>query len=361
MSRYHKVKSSATNEEWRHAVPTSQPKPPTVAQASQPPEAQDARSIVENLQSALVIDGGRATAGVPWSVLLGNLLQWIETGQRKAFQRGEKSMAEKAAKLVDWRWGEPEQLNETGDVLKELAADIRSLAGAATTPSTQDCGQPERDKELLKMLDPEIIFYGPHVCGCGETICRVSAAQGGMAFDYPEEPIYPNTNWVQHVCKSRTQPTSSEASATVEATGERGDSCRPSKVGVSSFGAAPLDPFEALQASRIKTPTVPIESIVPPDAVAPTREEVLGLGFEDWWVSVLTKKYSHATDFLSMQQIAREAWEAALAANPTQPQRICTCEEIHEEHGATESHFVSTKDCPVHSKRAAIPTLRVQP
>jgi len=53
-----------------------------------------------------------------------------EEREHLAFQRGQQAMAEKAVQLVDGRWGEPEQLNETGDVLKELAADIRSLASA---------------------------------------------------------------------------------------------------------------------------------------------------------------------------------------------------------------------------------------
>jgi len=77
-------------------------------------------------------------------------------------------------------------------------------AGAGQQMETAGCGQHERDKEILKMLDPEITFYGPYACGCGDTICRASNAQGGMAFDYPATPIYPNTNWIQHVCKPRT-------------------------------------------------------------------------------------------------------------------------------------------------------------
>jgi hypothetical protein len=63
------------------------------------------------------------------------------------------------------------------------------------------CGQQERDKKLLSMLNLDVLFYGPHPCGCGETICRSSAKDGGIVFDYPKGPIYPNTNWVEHVCK----------------------------------------------------------------------------------------------------------------------------------------------------------------
>jgi hypothetical protein len=115
----------------------ARPQEPTSSNrsASQPPEAQDARTIVENLQSALVIDGGRATAGVPWSVLLGNLLQWIETGQQKASQRGQQAMAEKAGQLReaaekalnyldDGNYGEDCELADIIDGLR------RSLAGA---------------------------------------------------------------------------------------------------------------------------------------------------------------------------------------------------------------------------------------
>jgi hypothetical protein len=49
--------------------------------------------------------------------------------------------------------------------------------------------------------DPRIIYYGPHECDvCGRTICRVALEQGGDKFDYPEGPIYPNTEWRKHSC-----------------------------------------------------------------------------------------------------------------------------------------------------------------
>ena len=68
------------------------------------------------------------------------------------------------------------------------------------------CGQPSRDAVLLQLCDdPSIIYYGPHQCAtCNKRICRVEQAQGGMAFDYPEGIIYPNTNWTQHVCQGET-------------------------------------------------------------------------------------------------------------------------------------------------------------
>lgn len=71
-----------------------------------------------------------------------------------------------------------------------------------------ECGQAGRDSAILRNLEPDIIFYGPHQCEvCGWRICRVSIEQGGMKFDYPEGIIYPNTNWVVHNCpgSSRTQ------------------------------------------------------------------------------------------------------------------------------------------------------------
>jgi hypothetical protein len=99
-------------------------------QARQPAEAQDARAIIENLQSALVIDGGRATAGVPWSVLLGNLLQWIETGQQAAYQRGQKAMVEKAAQICEKISAGIGDEGEAVLAMRKLADLIRSLAGA---------------------------------------------------------------------------------------------------------------------------------------------------------------------------------------------------------------------------------------
>jgi len=72
--------------------------------------------------------------------------------------------------------------------------------------SSLECGQAGRDAELLRIVDdPATIFYGPHECpnGCGRQVCRVSLEQGGMMFEYPEGIIYPNTNWVQHVCEEK--------------------------------------------------------------------------------------------------------------------------------------------------------------
>ena len=70
------------------------------------------------------------------------------------------------------------------------------------------CGQAERDSQLLAVCDdPGTIFYGPHPCeNCKRQICRASREQGGMAFDYPEGIIYPNSNWVQHLCLGCAAP-----------------------------------------------------------------------------------------------------------------------------------------------------------
>jgi hypothetical protein len=49
--------------------------------------------------------------------------------------------------------------------------------------------------------DPQIIYYGPHACeNCGVMICKMGYQFGGASFDYPAEPIYPNTEWAVHVC-----------------------------------------------------------------------------------------------------------------------------------------------------------------
>jgi hypothetical protein len=74
-----------------------------------------------------------------------------------------------------------------------------------TTPPQPACSQKERDMELLEVCNnPSTVFYGPHECpnGCKAKVCRVSLEQGGMILNYPEGIIYPNTNWVQHVCEA---------------------------------------------------------------------------------------------------------------------------------------------------------------
>lgn len=46
-----------------------------------------------------------------------------------------------------------------------------------------------------------IVYYGPHSCdNCGAMVCRMGLEFGGNRFDYPEGPIYPNTEWHPHVC-----------------------------------------------------------------------------------------------------------------------------------------------------------------
>ena len=45
------------------------------------------------------------------------------------------------------------------------------------------------------------VFYGPHPCArCGAMIAKASYTQGGEEFDYPDGPIYPNTDWRRHNC-----------------------------------------------------------------------------------------------------------------------------------------------------------------
>lgn len=51
------------------------------------------------------------------------------------------------------------------------------------------------------MREDKRIFYGPHKCHyCEKTICKASVEQGGVEYEYPEGPIYPNTKWIRHYC-----------------------------------------------------------------------------------------------------------------------------------------------------------------
>lgn len=50
-------------------------------------------------------------------------------------------------------------------------------------------------------MSDDRVFYGPHPCkACGKTITKASHHQGGEEFDYPDGPIYPNTEWRRHDC-----------------------------------------------------------------------------------------------------------------------------------------------------------------
>ena len=77
--------------------------------------------------------------------------------------------------------------------------------------------------ELLRICDdPETAFYGPHECpkGCGKTVCRAALEQGGMMFEYPEGIIYPNTNWVQHVCNGADSAAPNDSGASCQVCGK---------------------------------------------------------------------------------------------------------------------------------------------
>lgn len=70
----------------------------------------------------------------------------------------------------------------------------------------------------VSINNPQIIYYGPHPCDlCGTVIVRGSIEQGFglMRLDYPDEAIYPNHKWTEHVCSSKPAanyiPTVSEA------------------------------------------------------------------------------------------------------------------------------------------------------
>jgi len=48
--------------------------------------------------------------------------------------------------------------------------------------------------------DQSLIYYGPHSCAeCGGRIVVAARDQGAVAYDAPDEPIYPNTQWAPHI------------------------------------------------------------------------------------------------------------------------------------------------------------------
>lgn len=60
--------------------------------------------------------------------------------------------------------------------------------------------------ERLTVRKPSLVYYGPHQCpGCTAMICRVSIEQGGRMYEYPDGPIYPNTEFWPHICAAQEQ------------------------------------------------------------------------------------------------------------------------------------------------------------
>jgi hypothetical protein len=58
--------------------------------------------------------------------------------------------------------------------------------------------------QKLTFRSTKIVYYGPFACqGCGATIVRMGQEHGGNAFDQPDGPIYPNTEWHVHVCAAQ--------------------------------------------------------------------------------------------------------------------------------------------------------------
>lgn len=57
---------------------------------------------------------------------------------------------------------------------------------------------------MLTFRNSKIVYYGPHACdNCGRMICKMGYEFGGSSFNYPNGPIYPNTEWHPHVCDPR--------------------------------------------------------------------------------------------------------------------------------------------------------------
>lgn len=118
----------------------------------------------------------------------------LRSGPDRTTQEHARELAEQFLAVVD---------SDDYPLDEEAWLGLTKILEAGPDRGQQDaplCSQSERDAALLRNLEPEIIYYGPYQCECGATICKVSADQGGMAFAYPQGIIYPNTNWVQHVC-----------------------------------------------------------------------------------------------------------------------------------------------------------------
>jgi hypothetical protein len=68
------------------------------------------------------------------------------------------------------------------------------------------------------VLTDDRIFYGPYPCErCDKTIVKASRQQGGEEFNYPDGPIYPNTEWKRHDCsgeKASVAPSPQENAGT---------------------------------------------------------------------------------------------------------------------------------------------------
>lgn len=100
-----------------------------------------------------------------------------------------------------------ERITECLDALQQIQQDgWKRPSWVDSTRASVVEAQRDRDAELLRVVDDsESVYYGPYACEtCQRIICRVSLEQGGMKFDYPHGIIYPNTNWVQHVCPDLT-------------------------------------------------------------------------------------------------------------------------------------------------------------
>lgn len=64
----------------------------------------------------------------------------------------------------------------------------------------------------LTFRSSKIIYYGPHACdNCGDVIVRAGREFGGNAFNQPEGPIYPNTEWHVHICDPRKSKTPADS------------------------------------------------------------------------------------------------------------------------------------------------------
>src|SRR5207253_2095078 len=84
--------------------------------------------------------------------------------------------------------------------MKELTGNEKFPESAAENQK-QPVYPPTPYIHHLTFRSSKIIYYGPHACSnCGVLICKMGTEFGGNAFNYPNGPIYPNTEWHPHVC-----------------------------------------------------------------------------------------------------------------------------------------------------------------
>lgn len=109
----------------------------------------------------------------------------------------------KRSEIERVHFGREDNARETFKILYNTKEKLQEI-GINMGRTVVHISEPEAfPGDYCKIPANNLVFYGPHPCErCGEEIAKVAREQGGDEYQYPEGPVYPNSEWRPHKCKN---------------------------------------------------------------------------------------------------------------------------------------------------------------